>query len=271
MRSKRVMADRGIANFLYSLAGVAGFVALWYAVEWLWHPPEFLFPTPSAVFQSTKDNAASLIYNSWITGYEVLLGFLLACVTGVGVAILIHLWPRLGKLLWPAVLFAQITPQIAFAPLLIMWFGIGLVSKIVIAALIAFFPILVNTYVGLQAIDEAAEDLARCMLAGRFRYLLEFELPNALPHILSGMKIAMTYAVVGAVVAEFISSNNGLGNMILVANGALDAASCISSVILLSLMGGALFGTVAVFERLLIPWHISQRRQTVRSSEAVGN
>src|SRR5579872_5578390 len=143
-----MIAHRGLATLLYSAGGVVLFVALWSAVEWALKPPEFLFPTPAAVLDATTSNLTGLLANSWVTGYEILLGFLLACIVGVGIALVIHLRPKLGRFLWPVILFAQITPQIAFAPLLIMWFGIGLTSKIIIAASIAFFPILVNSYVG---------------------------------------------------------------------------------------------------------------------------
>lgn len=257
----RLVVVRSMMPLLYSLVGVLVFVVLWTTVIWVWRPPEFILPAPAAVLDAAWANAGSLLENAWITGYEVLLGFLLAALAGIGAALLIHLWSRLGTVLWPVVLLAQITPQIAFAPLLILWLGIGLASKIVIAALIAFFPILVNTYIGLQSIDEATEDLAKSMLAGRTRYLIQFELPNALPHILVGLKIAITYAVVGAVVAEFISSNNGLGNSLLVANGNLDSSYAMAALIMLSAMGLALFGVISLAERLAVPWHISQRRR----------
>lgn len=261
MRTANTTARRGIETLVYSLAGIVAVVLLWTAVIWTWHPPEFILPPPSAVLDAMWANVNGILHNAWVTAYEVLLGFVFASAAGISAALLLHVWPRAGTVLWPIVLVAQITPQIAFAPLLILWFGIGLTSKIVIAALIAFFPILVNTYVGLESIDEATEDLAKSMLTGRAKYLVEFEFPNALPHILVGMKIAMTYSVVGAVVAEFISSNDGLGNLLLVANGALDSGYAFAALITLSAMGLILSAGVSIVERLLIPWHVSQRRQ----------
>jgi NitT/TauT family transport system permease protein len=249
-----------LATIAYALLGVAMMAAVWLGVRVLWEPPDYLLPGPPDVFAAMAENIGVLATSTWITLHEILLGFVVATALGLAAAIGLHLWPRLGRILWSFVLFLQITPQVAFAPLLIAWFGIGLVSKVVLAGVIAFFPVLINTYIGLKSIDQATEDLARSMRVSRLRYLRSFELPHALPDILSGMKIAISYGVVGAVVAEFLSSNQGLGNLILVANGALDASLAIATVIVLSLLGVALYGVMSVAEGLLVPWHVGQRR-----------
>jgi NitT/TauT family transport system permease protein len=160
----------------------------------------------------------------------------------------------------PALIFVQITPQIAIAPILFLWLGLGLLPKVLIAVLISFLPMLINSYVGFRSLDADVLDLARSMHIGRWKLFTHFELPSALPHIFVGAKIAMTYAVVGAVVAEFMSSNAGLGYIIMVANGLLDGALGLASLIVLSVEGLLLYILLSALERLLTPWHIAQRR-----------
>jgi NitT/TauT family transport system permease protein len=250
------------AIFVYGLSGALALVAFWNIVQSLWNPPEYLLPSPAAVLAAMYDNVPELISASVVTLLEVLAGFLLAAFIGFAVALTLHLWTGLAKLAWPVVLLIQLTPQVAFAPLLILWFGIGFASKIAMAASIAFFPVVINTFIGLRSVDESMRELAYAMGVGRIGSLVNFEIPTALPQILGGIRIAITYAVVGAVVAEFISSNDGLGHLILVANGALDTSLAIAAVIVLSLMGSLLFVFVFLCERRIAFWHVSQRRES---------
>jgi NitT/TauT family transport system permease protein len=268
MRVLRVMRTRSdqtysqAAIIIYGLGGALALVGFWSMLQSLWNPPEYLLPSPLAVLAAMYENLPDLIFASLVTLLEVLAGFLLATLIGFAVALILHLWTGLAKLAWPVVLLIQLTPQVAFAPLLILWLGIGFASKIAMAASIAFFPVVINTFIGLRSVDESTRELAYAMRVGRIGSLINFEIPTALPEILGGIRIAITYAVVGAVVAEFISSNDGLGHLILVANGALDTSLAIAAIIVLSLMGSLLFLFVFLCERRIAFWHVSQRRQS---------
>jgi NitT/TauT family transport system permease protein len=254
-----------VANTVYGAFGILLLFAVWEAILHGLHPDAFLFPSPSAVGDSLRSEGHALVAAAWVTGYEIVLGFAAAAVGGFALAVALHKVPRAASVLWPGVLILQVTPQIALAPLFIAWFGIGLTSKIAFAFLIAFFPIVVNTYFGLASLPEEVEELAASMGTSRRSYFLRFELPATLPYFFTGAKIAMTYAVIGAIVAEFIASNRGLGNLLLEANGSLDAALGVVSLIALSLMGVVLYTIVGGVARLAVPWHAASRRKTVDS------
>jgi NitT/TauT family transport system permease protein len=249
------------ANVLGAAIGVAGFIAAWELIYRIWQPPDYLFPSFGSVLAAIWREQSSIVKNMSITGYEVVISFAVAVIAGLAGALVLHLWPRLAKTLLPFILFVQTTPTIALAPVLIVLFGLGLLSKVIIAVLIAFFPMLINSYVGFQSLDHDALELARSMHVGRLELLSRFEFPAALPQVFIGAKIAMTYAVVGAVVAEFMSSNSGLGNLLLVATGALDGALALGALVVLSVEGLMLYWLVALVEGLVIPWHISHRRE----------
>src|SRR5262249_34373767 len=176
-------------------------------------------------------------------------------------AVALHFWPRLARALWPAIVFAKILPQVAIAPILIVWLGLGLAPKIIVAVLLGFFPILVATYLGLSFVEEELLELGRAMGANRLRLFWRFELPAALPHILSGAKVGMASCVIGVIVAEFLASNAGLGHMVLRATGQMDTELVLATVIALSIQGSIFYLLVSAAEKLLIPWHISQRRE----------
>jgi NitT/TauT family transport system permease protein len=275
MRMLRVMRTKSepgqVTAIGYGLAGAAGLIAFWAGGQSLWNPPEYLLPSPFSVLATAYANVSELLVASTVTLLEVVVGFLIAALVGFVTALLLHFSKRFAKLAWPAVLLVQLTPQVAFAPLLILWFGIGFASKVAMAASIAFFPVLINTFIGLRSVDDSTRELAYAMRVGRIGTLVNFEIPTALPQILGGVRIAITYAVVGAVVAEFISSNAGLGHLILVANGALDTSLAIAAIIVLSLMGSLLFLIVFLCERRIAFWHVSQRGQSGARIDIVGS
>jgi NitT/TauT family transport system permease protein len=270
MRTRSERAPPQTAIVAYGVGGALALVGLWSVCQSLWNPPEYLLPSPFSVLTTGYANLPDLLNSSFVTLLEVVAGFLLATFIGFALALMLHLSAGFARLVWPIVLLIQLTPQVAFAPLLILWFGIGLISKIAMAASIAFFPVVINTFIGLRSVDESTRELAYAMRVGRIGSLIYFEIPTALPQILGGIRIAITYAVVGAVVAEFISSNAGLGHLILVANGALDTSLAIAAIIVLSLMGSLLFLLVFLFERRIAFWHVSQRRQSASRLDVFG-
>ena len=232
---------------------------IWEAAVRIWRPAKHVWPALSDVADVFATKGPILLVNAWATAYETLIGFGLALVVGIAGGILMNSSKRLAQALWPAILFAQMTPKIALAPLLLAWFGFGLVPKIIIAFLITFFPILLNTYTGLRAVEPEKEELARSMHAGPGAYLLRFAFPSALPFIFSGARISITLAVIGAIVAEFVGADKGLGQLLLQSATNLDTPLLIAAVLLLGFMGIALYGAVLLAEYLFIPWHISQR------------
>jgi NitT/TauT family transport system permease protein len=251
---------RAILNTCLPFLGLVTFIILWELIVLIWSPPDYLLPPFYVVVARILTDWSALAVGAWTTGYEIVLSFLAASVAGVLGAAVLHFYPRSVKFLLPALIFVQITPQIAIAPILFLWLGLGLVPKVLIAVLISFLPMLINSYIGFRSLDADVLDLARSMHIGRWRLFTHFELPSALPHMFVGAKIAMTYAVVGAVVAEFMASNAGLGYIIMVANGLLDGALGLASLIVLSIEGLVLYVLLSILERLLTPWHIAQRR-----------
>jgi NitT/TauT family transport system permease protein len=229
------------------------------ANEWV---ANYLVPTPGQVWDRIIDDWSSLMYHSYVTLYETVVGFLIASVLGLVTAVLIAYSRTLEKALYPIVLFAQVIPKIAIAPLIVVWFGNDLAPKIILAVLIAFFPVVVSGVAGLRSTDPELLELSATMGANRWQTFRKIRFPNALPHLMAGEKVAVTLAVVGAVVGEFVGASEGLGYQLMIANGNLDAPLLFAALILMSLIGILLFVIVEVLEALLIPWHASRRSAT---------
>jgi NitT/TauT family transport system permease protein len=234
-------------------------LAAWWFVAAREYVPNYLVPTPGQVWTTMVDQWSFLLRNTYVTLYETVIGFVLAALLGLGTAILIAYSRTMEKAIYPIVLFAQVIPKIAIAPLLVVWFGVGFTPKIVLAVLIAFFPVVISGVAGLRSTDPELIDLAATMGAGPWKTFRRIRFPNALPHLMSGLKVAVTLAVVGAVVGEFVGADEGLGYVLLLANGNLDAALLFADLFLMSLIGIVLFVIVEVAEALLIPWHASRR------------
>ena len=237
------------------------FAVWWLAAEQEW-VPRYLVPRPAEVWDTIVSQWASLMHHSYVTFYETVIGFLLASVLGLAAAVLIAYSRTMDKALYPIVLFAQVIPKIAIAPLLVVWFGNGLAPKILLAVLIAFFPVVISGVAGLRSTDPELLELSATIGASRWKTFRKIRFPNALPHLMAGEKVAVTLAVVGAVVGEFVGASEGLGYVLLLANGNLDAPLLFAALILMSLIGILLFVVVEVAEALLIPWHASRRSAT---------
>jgi NitT/TauT family transport system permease protein len=242
-------------------------LAVWWFVADQELMANYLVPRPSQVWEKFTTDGTYLIQNGAVTLYETVIGFILASLLGIGTAILIVYSPTAEKTLYPIVLFAQVIPKVAIAPLLIAWFGAGAQSpKIILAVLIAFFPVVISGVAGLRSIDPELLDLSATMGAGRWQTFRKIRFPNALPHLMAGEKVAVTLAVVGAVVGEFVGASEGLGYVLLVANGQLDSAMLFASLILMSIIGIVLFILIEVAEAFLVPWHASRRAQAPMTS-----
>jgi NitT/TauT family transport system permease protein len=254
------------------LLTAAVMVALWEVVYLVWQPKDYIFASPVSVAESLVDRRKLLLEQTWHTTYETVLGFLIAVVLGVALAAVHYLFRRLARVLWPSILFVQIMPKVAIAPLLLVWLGFGAATKVVIAFLIAFFAVMANAYRGLDSAGPELIELGRSMGARRASIFFRMELPNALPEILSGARIAVTFALVGTVVAELVGSNNGLGNVVLTANQQLDTSLMFAAVVMLAALGLTLYALVGLIERRLVPWHASLRsREAVAARRIAGS
>jgi NitT/TauT family transport system permease protein len=233
------------------LAHVA-LVALWHvAVVW-GDVPGFVMPTPLATLQALFEPHYNWLQHTLVTAAEVFGGYGLAVVIGVGMAILFSWFSVLDRFLMPLIVTLNMIPKIAMAPLFIVWLSFGIVPNMVIAFTICFFPILLTTARGLAEVEPELLDLVRALRATRWQIFAKIQLPNALPYLFSGMKIAVVLAVAGAIVGEFIGSAQGLGYLMLSVQGVLDTAGMFMAVILVSLIGVALYGLVILLERLVV-------------------
>jgi ABC-type nitrate/sulfonate/bicarbonate transport system permease component len=185
---------------------------------------------------------------------EIIVGFLLAFVVGVGLAFLMFQFPVLEKTFYPIVIGSQTIPVFAIAPLLVLWFGYGLPSKVVMAALIVFFPIVVNTLDGLKGADSDAVNLLRILKANRWQILWKVRVPSALPFIFSGCKIGISVSTIGAIIGEWVGSKEGLGYLMLHANAQLQISLIFASLIYLTILGVSLFYLIVLMERWVMPW-----------------
>ncbi|WP_264031043.1 ABC transporter permease [Cellulosimicrobium sp. SH8] len=240
--------------------------AVWWFVAWRELVPAYLVPSPGAVWDTMVEDWAMLAEHTWVTTMETVVGFVLASVIGVATAVLLVYSPTAEKSLYPLILFAQVIPKIAIAPILVVWFGFGAAPKIILAVLIAFFPVVVSAVAGLRSIDPELLEMSATMGASRWKTFRKIRFPGSLPQLMSGLKVAVTLAVVGAVVGEFVGADRGLGYVLLLASGNLDAPLLFADLILMSLIGVVLFLLVELLERLLIPWHASRRGNLVLAS-----
>ncbi|MEH3141334.1 MAG: ABC transporter permease [Mycobacterium kyogaense] len=194
-----------------------------------------------------------------MTTWETVVGFAIATVVGVFVAVVMVYSSNIEKTVYPLILFAQVIPKIAIAPLFIVWLGFGTSPKILVAVLMAFFPIVISGLAGLRSVDPEILELTSTMGASKLKTFAKIRFPAALPQLMSGLKVAATLAVTGAVVGEFVGSNEGLGYVILQANGNVDTAMLFAALVIMSALGIALFAIIEIAEKLLIPWHSSRR------------
>ena len=218
--------------------------------------PEYLLPAPSAIIASLHFGITSGIYvsNFLVTFSETIVGFLIAATAGITLGILISQFAIVERLVYPYIVSLQSLPKIAIAPLIIVWLGYGFSSKVVVSATVAFFPVLVNVIAGMKSADSDQLDLMRSLKASRWQILKMVLFPTALPFIFAGLNIAIIFAVLGAIVAEFVGSQAGLGNLILTYNANLDIAAVFACLIILGCMGTTLHALMRWLERRMIFW-----------------
>lgn len=244
---------------VWTVVSIASALLAWEAVAKVGKLPEYVLPSVEAVtVRAIADSSVLATQGTW-TLLEIVSGFLISAAIAIPLAMLVVLSRTLERLLYPPIVALNSLPKVAVAPLLVVWFGFGLVPKIGMTILIAFFPILVNTMVGLRGVDPDMLQLGRSMNAGTLRLFLKVRLPHALPSIFAGLKVASGLAVIGALIAEFIGSDRGWGYLLVQASGQLDTPLIFAILVLLSVLAVLIYYAVVAIEKLAIPWHASQR------------
>jgi NitT/TauT family transport system permease protein len=249
------------ATFLLRLLLIVVFLAAWEAIVRVFAIPAFILPAPTSIFMALYRGIASSLYldHVWITLTETLLGFALGTILAFALGIAVALSRRTEYFLYPFIVMFQAMPKVALAPLIIIWCGLGLISKVVSAALVAFFPLMVNTIVGLRSADEDRINLMRSLAATRGQIFWMLQLPNAMPYIFAGLEIAMIFALIGAIVAEFVGAQSGLGMLMQSMNFTMDVAGQFSVLLILSVLGLLLNSLVSEVRRRVLFWDPSQK------------
>jgi NitT/TauT family transport system permease protein len=244
---------------LMPLVGIFAFLLAWQLFAVIYQMPAYLLPTPTGIAQVFVARLPDLLHHGWVTVYEMIAGYALAVAVAVPLAIAITSSRTFDELVTPTMLFFQIVPKVAIAPLFLVWFGVGATPKILVAFLISFFPIVIDAAVGLRSMSPEMHDLARSMGASRLQVFTQFRLPTSLPYLFSGLKVAATLAIAGTVVGEFVGADQGLGYLLLVTNSNLETPMMFATLVALTAIGFVFYYMVELLESFLIPWHVTHR------------
>lgn len=244
-----ITRTRDVALVVATFAGVIG---LWELISVATALPSYILPTPGQVASALLNHRGVLASSTLTTTEEILLGFLIGSVFGTALAAVVVAARKVERIIMPLIVGTQAVPKIAIAPLFLLWFGIGMLPKVIIAALLAFFPVIVNTATGLKSVDPALTLMARSTRASRRRIFLKIELPLAAPSVFAGLKLGVTLAAIGAVVGEFISATSGLGSIIVTTQGQQQTSYAFAAIIVLSILTLILYYVVALIEFLLL-------------------
>jgi ABC-type nitrate/sulfonate/bicarbonate transport system permease component len=242
------------AALLALLIGLWELAAQWDLIADALNIKPYLVPAPSDIADSLWTDRSLLADNAWVTIQEVVAGFAIALVVGFGFAVVLHVSGLLRRAVYPLLLGSQTIPIIAIAPILVVWLGYGIGPKLVIIALVCFFPITVNTLDGLRTVDPELPRMMATLDADRWRTLWGVEVPSAMPFVFSGAKIAVVISVIGAVFGEWAGSDSGLGHLILTAQGQVLTARVFAAIFVLSLIAIGLFAALSLIERRLGWW-----------------
>jgi len=265
---KTAIPSGRISSYVYPTLTAVALFLVWEAVARLGAISPLLLPAPSEVLMTTVKDFPLLYKMSVVTAAEFLLGFGLSVVVGLPVGALIVYARPVELSLYPLLVAFQTMPKAAIAPIFVVWLGTGITSKVLIAFAIAFFPIVIDTVVGLRAAQPETIHLIRSMGANAFQVFWYVRFPNALPAIFGGLKVASTLAVVGAIVGEFVSADRGLGYLVLVANGELNTRLVFACVLMLTVLGMLFYFLLEALEKLVVRWHVSSRQMELASASA---
>ena len=243
-----------IAGALWAFGLFLLILIIWQAAVEFFKIPDIILPTPLDIVDYLIRRDRLFLAHLWPTLLQTVWGFMLALAGGFALAVIVALTEFGRRAVMPLLIVAQIVPKIAVAPLFMLWFGLGDLSRVLIAFLIAFFPIVINTVSGFSSVDRNVVLLGRAFACSRWKFFSKIQVPHALPYLFDGMKVSITLAVIGVIVAEFVSSQKGLGYLIMFGNGRLDTVMMMTAIAVLSVMGLALYGIIALFARGLVYW-----------------
>src|SRR5687768_9328064 len=250
---------RGLAGHLPSIALFVLLVIAWQAAMSAFAVREYILPAPLTVLRALSGNEIPWGAHVWITTLEIVGAFVLAGAVGIVLGVAIAWSPILASALMPFLVFVNTLPKVAVAPLFLLWLGYGIVPNMLIGALIGFFPVVINTAVGLTQVDEELLDLGRVFNAPKWKVFAKIRIPNAYPYILGALKVTATAAVVGAIVGEFIASQNGLGYVIMTTQGSMNTPVAFAALVWISIIGLAVYGAVVIAARWIAPWADTSR------------
>jgi NitT/TauT family transport system permease protein len=250
---ERALAASVLVGFLLGWTGFVKAIGL----------SALVLPTPWAVAKALAEGLAggTLWVHIWVTVQEIILGFVAGSLLGVGIGTVLAHSELARRVFNPYLVASQAMPKLALAPIFVLWFGFGIAPKVVVAALICFFPLLENTMVGLNEIAEAKLELFRMLTASAWQTFYKLRVPNAMPFIFAGLRVAMILSVVGAIVGEYVGANKGLGALIIATQGSFDTPLMFAVFFILTLIGTALYKVMEVLERTLFDWRTATRRR----------
>lgn len=230
-------------------------IGIWHLIVTVFEIKVFILPSPLKVWEALMNPEYSWGKHILATGQEIVFSFLLTAAFSIALSILI-VWSKfINKLVMPIIILFNSLPKIALAPLFLMWFGYGLVPNILVASMIAFFPVVINTTTGLQAVEDDLLDLVHYLNATKAQVFFKIRIPNSLPYIFAGIKISATMCVVGSIVGEFVASNQGLGYLIRDSQAFINTPPMFACLILLSTMGLLFFTFIGAMEKVCMPWN----------------
>jgi NitT/TauT family transport system permease protein len=248
------MSASGLTRFAYPLIGAILIIGAWDLYVVVFDISVVVVPRPGVVLDAIIENPLLLLEEGWATLLACVLGFALAVVIGIPLAVLMTDSRAMNLMFYPLLIATQSVPKVAIAPILLIWFGTGLESKLAIAFFIAFFPMIVDTATGLRATPAELLELARSLRSSYWQIFFKIRFPAALPHIFSGAKVAVTLAVIGTVIGEFVGGSDGLGSLLLVANSQINSPLAWAALVGLSILGIILYMAVVAAEWVLMPW-----------------
>jgi len=256
-----IIVDNRKLSMLDVAAPFVTFVILllvWEGAAVYFSVPSWLLPAPTEIAKAFVEWRGELWYHSLVTLYETLAGFALSIVLAIPLAVMIVFSPILRKCIYPLLLGLQSVPKVAIAPLLALWIGFGVLPKILVVFLVCFFPIVVSTATGLASVSPAVMDLIRSLSASKLQTFIKIRFPTAVPHIFVGLKIAITFAVIGAVIGEFVGAESGLGYLILASSSQARTPVAFAALVVLTILSIVLFYLMELIERLAVPWAVNE-------------
>lgn len=254
-----------IKKVLLTLSVVSIFILLWEGIVRFFNISEFLLPGSFKVIETYVSMTLSgrLFFHTWITTVEIIVGFIAGSLIGLTLGYSVSKSKIINNVLSPFIIAAQTTPKLALAPLFLIWFGFGIVSKILITALVVFFPIFVNTVVAVKYINPNLKELMDLVHANKWQRFIKLEVPSSLPMVFAGLKSGITLAVVGAVVGEFVGASAGLGYLIIFGTGQLNTEIVFTAIVQLVIIGIIFYEIVSVVGSLLMKWHHSEKEEAL--------